>query len=217
MDKSGLVVLIADDHTLFRQALVKIVAKIAAVGEVLEAGDGAEAIALCDTHSVDIALLDIQMPIKNGFDVLVELKEVAPTTKAVMLSMHSEMHFVKKAYQLGAHGYMKKDCDLDELKEAIMNVSEGKKYFDKDVKDALFDYLVDNTAAATKAEVQISEREGEVLTLLCKQKNTGEISSELNISEETVKTHRKSLLKKTNSKNVAGLVVFGIKNGYFTT
>ena len=216
MDKS-VVVLIADDHTLFRQALTKIVNKIPLVAKVVEAGDGAEAIAVCKAQQPDIALLDIQMPIKTGFDVLVQLKDDAPNCKPIMLSMHSEVHFVKKAYQLGAHGYLKKDCDLEELTEAINSVVEGKKYFDKDVKEALFDYLVDNNPTAAQNEVQLSEREGEVLALLCKQKNTGEISNALNISEETVKTHRKSLLKKTNSKNVAGLVVFGIKNGYFST
>ncbi len=215
MESNKLKILIADDHTLFREGVGKIVSRFPLVGKVIYAGTGTEALEQIRLESPEVVLLDIQMPDKTGFDVLTQMTDENLSAKVIMLSMHEESHFVQKAHQFGASGYLKKDCEAQELKAAIEAVHGGKNYYAKDLQSDLFEYLLSNKGAQPAQETVISEREGEVLSLLCKQKTTGEISEILSLSEETVKTHRKSLLRKTESKNLAGLVVFGIKNGYF--
>jgi DNA-binding NarL/FixJ family response regulator len=129
--------------------------------------------------------------------------------------MHNDFYYPQKAYQFGADGYLKKDCDPLELEKAIELIVEGNKYFDESFQEKMYDYLLEHNPTSKQIEIGISERESDVLKLLCNQNTTTEISNELFISDETVKTHRKNLLRKTKSRNLAGLVVFGIKNGYF--
>jgi two-component system invasion response regulator UvrY len=128
-------VLICDDHKIVRDGLKQIILQIDKVLLIEEANDGSEAIGKIRNTMFDIILLDITLPDKNGLEVLKSIKEKSPSSKVLMLSMHHQNEYVRKALQLGASGYLTKDAASEELIHAIRIVSEGKKYLSKSLAE----------------------------------------------------------------------------------
>jgi two-component system response regulator NreC len=195
--------IIADDHELFRNGLAELLRKQSDLEIVCLAKDGQELLdQLASGMETDIILLDISMPNINGFEILQELQISYPALYSIILSMHDDGNYIAKCAKYGAHGYLLKNADEEELIKAIHQVNEGKKYFPPDITERMINTIM-------KEEVQykhLSKKESEVLLLLSEGFTTKEIADRLFISTRTVETHRANILKKLKVKNTAELI-----------
>jgi two-component system response regulator NreC len=198
-------ILLADDHLAVRQAI-----KAALVEEGLEvfaqASNGREAVKQCRQLQPEIAILDVSMPLLNGIEAAREIVRVCPNTKVVMLSEHTAGRYVLESLQAGAKGYVLKADTAAELAAAVYAVSKGKTYISPSVSSSL-------KAAQAETVSPLGARELQVLQLIAEGKSTKEIGDILNISFETVLSHRKHIMKKLDIHDTAGLVRYSISSG----
>jgi len=204
MQKSQVV--IVDDHQLFRNGLKFIIGEIDTVEVVAEASNGKEFLELLKRFKPDIVLMDINMPEMNGVDATKEALRIYPDLKILVLSMFSDDQYYNTMIETGVKGFILKDCDTKELKNAIKNILEGNTFFSQE----LLIKLIRNKN--NDQRILLTKREQEVLTLICKGFSTIQISQNLNISDRTVERHRANLLVKTESTNSISLVIYAIKN-----
>jgi DNA-binding NarL/FixJ family response regulator len=203
-------VAIADDHPLVAQGLRSLIENRADMQLVGEANNGQELLEILASRPVDVALVDIDMPIKNGIETTKEIALNFLSTRVIILTMHDEKAMIKSLMELGAHGYLLKNCGQDELLLAIRNVAAGKKHFSGDVTMAL---LNEETPETTSTELaDLTEREIEILTNIALGLSNKEIGDKLFISHRTVDTHRTNLMKKLNVHNIAGLIRIAYRN-----
>lgn len=206
-------VLVADDHTLLRAGLVKLLESMPGVEVAGEASDGLEALEFAKTHKPSLVLLDIAMPKLNGLEVCAALAKTHPEVRVVMLSMHEEHQYVRKALQNGAAGYLLKDSAPDELSTAIQTVSSGKTYLSPRVTQSMLGEFLFDAKAKDAGEGSITARQREVLKLVAEGLSTKEIARRLDLSIKTVDTHRTNLMNQLNIHDLAGLVRYAIRNG----
>lgn len=201
-------ILIADDHSMVREGFRQLLQLEEEFEVVGEAANGQEAIDLIKELKPDILLLDINMPVKNGLEVLEELKEYNYKTKTLMLTIHNEVEYLIKAVEIGCNGYLLKDSSFQSLKEAINLVNSGESYIQPELTPIL------NAGLMRKNEVEenLTKREIEVLKLVAVGKINREIAVELDISERTVKNHISNLFKKINVSDRTQAAVYAIKN-----
>lgn len=208
---------IADDQVLFRKGLVSILEKEEDFIFIHEANNGQELIDFLSTsiQKPQVILLDLSMPVLNGVDTMKIISKEYPECKVLILSVYSESRFVSHLLELGISGYLFKNADPDEVKNAIREVTTKELFFNEALVSALSKR---GGSKKTKVFIQnnapslLSPRELDVLNLICEQKTAQEIADELFISARTVDGHRNSLLEKTGVRNTAGLVVYAIKN-----
>ena len=207
-------ILIADDHQLFRNGLAAVLKKFDFVSKVKGVSNGKEAVEEMANNKYEIVLMDITMPVMNGTDATKIIRRNFPETKVIALTMFEDQKHVVEMIEMGASGYIIKNTDNVELKNALLKVSNSELYFSKQISEGLINTLLyKHTLKKSQYNEQISVREKEVLCLICKEYTTKEIAAALFISEKTVDWHRLNLLQKTNSKNTAGLVIFAMKCG----
>ena len=201
-------ILIADDHSMVREGFRQLLQLEEEFEVVGEAANGQEAIDLIKKLKPDILLLDINMPVKNGLEVLEELKKYNSKTKTLMLTIHNEVEYLIKAVEIGCNGYLLKDSSFQSLKEAINLVNSGESYIQPELTPIL------NAGLMRKNEVEenLTKREIEVLKLVAVGKINREIAVELDISERTVKNHISNLFKKINVSDRTQAAVYAIKN-----
>ncbi|MCX7987011.1 MAG: response regulator transcription factor [Bacteroidales bacterium] len=199
-------IFIVDDHKLFRDGLKYILQESGEIEVVGEASDGKEFLELLQYIVPDLVLMDISMPGMNGVDASKIALEKYPDLKILVLSMFGDDAYYNSMIEIGVKGFILKDCDASELKEAIKSVLSGKNYFSQEL---LLKLIRDRNEAPT---IKLSRREREVLEYICKGYSTMQISEALHISHRTVERHRASLLEKTNSSNSISLAIFAIKN-----
>lgn len=213
MTEEKINVILVDDHALFRGGL-KGLLDSSEVCEVLkEASDGVEFLSLLRPDSSEVVMLDIDMPNMNGIDAAEKALRIAPNLKIITLSMHGDEDYYFKMVSLGVKGFLLKNSDLDEVISAISTVSKGGSYFSQELLQDLVGTL--KTAPVKDDETSenvLSERELEILLLICQGYSNQEIADKLFISKRTVDKHRANILEKTHSKNTANLVVYAIKN-----
>lgn len=209
-------VLIADDHQIIIDGLKSLISSEENIELVGEASNGKEAIDLLNLINVDVVILDINMPVLNGIEAMKRIKSEFPEVKVIILSMHNESSLIKSLIEMGADGYLLKNCDQDELIEAVNKVASGQKYFSSEVTISLL-----NKTGGMKSSVKmdpviasLTEREIEILKLITQGLTNKEIGDQLFISHRTVDTHRTNLMKKLEVNNIAGLIRFAIKNGF---
>lgn len=209
--------IIADDHPIFRDGLKSVLKKIPFVGQLYQCENGRDVIELLEKVDADFVLLDVEMPVLNGVDTVKWIKENRPEVKIIILTMFNNQRYVMELYDLGVTGYLLKNTNLEELTKAIKFVIQGDNYFCAEAQETIFKNLVrrDKVNVSKEKVDKISKREMEILKLICEQFSTDEISEMLFISPLTVKRHRQILMEKTDSKNLAGLVVFSIKNDIY--
>jgi DNA-binding NarL/FixJ family response regulator len=206
-------VLIADDHQLFREGLVNLISSAPDVEVIAEAKDGREATEKAKKIKPDIVLIDIGMPVMNGIEATRIIKKDNPGTKVIAVSMHSDRQFVKGALESGADGYLLKNCTYRQLIDAIQSVISGKKYLSDDITEMVIQGYLDPEDSSSDGQVDLSERELEVLKLYAEGKSTREISEKLFISVKTVGTHKQHIFEKLGLKSNADMVKYAIKEG----
>lgn len=207
-------VLIADDHQLFRIGLVTVLKQFNFISEIGEAENGKEVIEEVARQCYQVIIMDINMPVINGTEATRLVKRDYPEVKVIALTMYEDQKHVIEMIELGASGYILKNTDSLEIRNALVSVMNNELYFSKQISEGLVRSLVfKHTVQKNQNNSLISNREKEVLCLICREYTTKEIASSLFLSEKTVDWHRLHLLQKTNSKNIAGLVIFALKSG----
>ena len=204
-------IMLADDHILIREGLRQLLEFDGSIKVVAEAGDGEECLELLEKNKPDVLLLDINMPKKNGIEVLKNIKERNIEIKVLILTVHNEIEYLMKAVEIGVDGYIMKDSDLDELKNAITTVISGENYIQPKLIPALNKKLVSMDNDKEKIE-SLTDRELEVLILVAKGMFNKEIGITLDISERTVKNHLSNIFKKIEVSDRTQAAVFAIKN-----
>ena len=202
-------ILIVDDHQVLIDGIRALLKKETNLDIRYQALNGEEALQLVGEHKedIDLVLLDINLPDKNGFEVCQAIKSTAPDLRVLTLTMHEESGFIHKMVKAGTDGYVLKSTGKEELLLAIGTVMKGERYFSKDVTNTLLESMQGKKTPRSSGMIQkITRREKEVLRLIIEEHTTEEIAGKLFISESTVISHRKSLLRKLNVKNTAGLV-----------
>ncbi len=202
-------VMIADDHQIVRQGLRALLEKAGHV-VVAEAPNGREAVDLATKQQVDVAVLDLIMPVLNGVDSARELLRAAPQVRTILLTMHADRPYVVEALQAGAKGYVLKTQAAEDLVRAIDEVSRGAVYISPAVAMSLVDAMLDRDEPATK---DLTARERQILQLVAESKSTKQIARLLNISYKTAESHRSRLMKKLDIHETAGLVRYAIRRG----
>lgn len=202
-------ILLADDHLIVRQGL-KVLLEREGFTVVGEASDGREAVRLAQKLCPDIALLDFTMPLLNGIDAGRIILQTSPKTKIVLLTMHAENHHVLEALRVGFKGYVLKTKAVEELVQAIQEVSRGKLYLTPGVSEAVVQAYL---AQSEMPPEPLSLREREVLQLIAEGKTTKEAAVVLGISTKTAESHRARIMAKLNIHETASLVRYAIRRG----
>ncbi|MDF1551324.1 MAG: response regulator transcription factor [Bacteroidales bacterium] len=202
-------VIIADDHIIFRKGLRTILNEIPEIKVVAEASNGQELLQILKTQQVDIILMDIKMPLMDGLEATEKISKKYPDIKVIALTMHEEIGYFNQMIDAGAVGFLLKKTNKDELETAIKSVIEGDNYFSQEFITSINKH----TMPKRVSNINLSDREMEVLELICKGFSNVEISKQLGISQRTIDSHRSRLFEKTGAKNAPNLVLFAIKNG----
>jgi DNA-binding NarL/FixJ family response regulator len=208
MDKIHII--ITDDHQLFRNGL-KILLNAFPEFEVTgEASDGAEFLNILKNTPADVVLMDINMPEMDGIEATRRALKMFPELDVIALSMYGEEEYYNKMVDAGAKGFLLKDSNISEVKEAILTVRKGGSYFSQELLYHVIQKIKhrENESKATN----LSKREKEILFKICEGLSNHEIADSLFISKRTVDKHRANLLGKTGSKNTASLILFAIRN-----
>lgn len=197
---------IVDDHRILRDGIKALIREMDGVELVGEASNGFELIPLLKGCNVDLILMDINMPKMNGIDATREALKICPSVKIIVLSMHDDVNYYDSMVQLGVDGFLLKESNYDELEKAIKSVFDGRPYFSQELLLKLL------RSKKETSLIQITNREREVLQLICQGLSTTEIAEKLYLSVSTIEKHRAELLVKTNSPNSTALAVYAIKN-----
>lgn len=204
-------VMIADDHVMIREGIKQLLEFDGDIKVFLETGDGEECLQLLEKNDPDVLLLDINMPKKNGIEVLKEIRKNDSGLKVLMLTVHNEVEYLIKAIEIGVDGYILKDSESAELKKAIFAVAGGEKYIQPSLIPALNAKLINKDEDRDKIE-QLTKRELEVLAKVARGMFNREIAISLNISERTVKNHISNIFKKIQVSDRTQAAVFAIRN-----
>lgn len=205
-------VVLADDHTLVRSGIRRILEAQAGLEVVAEAADGAEALALVQQLAPDVLVLDLNMPGTDGIDVLRAVKGGARPPRVVVLTMHAGREYVARAMKGGADAYLLKDSAVQDLVAAIEAVVDGRRFFSPAIQQLMAELLRGDGAAPTGVQA-LTDREREVLTWLARGLSSKEVAERLAISVRTVETHRANLMHKLGVKSVAVLIQVAIREG----
>lgn len=208
-------IVVCDDHKLFRKGMSALLSDFDMIDEIDEAANGLELLSLLDSGkaSPDLILLDINMPEMDGVETTKHLRERFPDIKIIILSMDDDTQMVSYLVNEGINGYLLKNADPEELEHAILMILKNDFYFSSSLSGAVLKSLKgQNVARETIDKCELNARELEILKLICNELTAAEIADKLALSARTVEGIKRKLLDKTDTKNMAGLVVFSIKN-----
>lgn len=214
MSARTLRVVIADDHTVVRQGIRGVLEEVDGLEVVGEAADGEEALLLVAEHAPDVVVLDVTMPGKTGLEVTRELRAQAVDARILILSMHDDPEYVLQAVRAGADGYVLKDVEPAELRDAVQAVHEGREYFTARVSQQISVGLrqeIEREQLRTRLD-SLTKRELEVLLAVAEGHTNRTIADKLSISPRTVETHRERVMGKLRIRSVAGLTRFVVEH-----
>jgi DNA-binding NarL/FixJ family response regulator len=205
--------LLADDHAIVRRGMRALIETQPSFEVVAEAADGVEAVALCETHKPDVAVLDVAMPRLSGIDVAERVRRLDAPPRVVMLSMHADESYVLRALQAGAQAYLLKDATDEDLVPAIQAVMNGRRYFSAAVSRLLAEEFVTNLQrrGLTDSYELLTDREKEVLLLLAHGRSNKEVAGLLDVGVSTVETHRGNLMQKLDLHGTADIVLYAVR------
>ena len=206
-------VMVADDHNLVRAGLRALLQSLEGVQVVAEASDGREALSLAATHQPDVVLMDISMPELNGLEATAQIASDFPTTRVIVLSMHTNEEYVLRALRAGAAGYLIKDSGMAELETAVRAVARGDVYLSPAVSKPVVEEYLRRVGGQEGPLDQLTPRQREVLQLLAEGHGTQNIAQKLSISAKTVEAHRAQIMARLGIHDLAGLVRYAIRTG----
>ena len=209
--KMAIKIMIADDHSVIREGLKSLLELEGDIQVVAEAEDGVDCLEKLKICTPDVLLLDINMPRKNGLEVLQTLKSSKSKVKVLVLTVHNEVEYLMKAVDIGVDGYILKDSESAELKKAIFSIVEGENYIQPSLIPSLNSKMIEKNRDEGKIE-SLTKRELEVLKLLAVGMYNKEVAEKLNISERTVKNHVSNIFKKIEVTDRTQAAVFAIRN-----
>ncbi len=201
--------LLIDDHEIVRKGLKDLIKNIPEIGEVIEAGNAAEAMDKINTENFDLFVLDISLPDRNGLELLKDIKSISPKSHVLILSMHDNPQYATRSLKAGADGYITKSEAFDEIRKAVENVKNGRKYVSSNIAlELTFTSMEEDKPLHSS----LSDREFEVFILLAEGKQPKEIADILFINPKTVSTYRKRIFEKMGFSNNSELTRYALKN-----
>ncbi len=206
-------VLVADDHALVREGIRYVLDAEEGFEVVAEAANGRAAVELAVLHRPDVVVLDITMPEESGLKAAARLRELLPSAKVLLLSMHDQAEYVREGMRIGTHGYILKDSAGDELRAAIRAVHAGGTFFSAAVLKRLTASAAVTAPTAATLVKALTPRERDVLAGVARGLTNKAIAGDLGISRRTVEAHRESLMRKLDIHSVAGLTRFALDAG----
>jgi two-component system response regulator NreC len=207
-------IILADDHAMLRHGLSKSFLNEKDMEVIAQAKDGRTTVELVKELSPNVVIMDIGMPDLNGIEATRQIVKESPKVKVIGLSMHSSKNFIIEMFKAGASGYLLKDCEFDELLNAIRLVMDNKTYISPAISDVVVDnYMRQPAGGKESAYSVLSQREREVLQLLTEGKATKQIAKRLHISAKTVEVHRLNLMSKLKIDSIAQLTKYAIQEG----
>ena len=208
-------ILLADDHTVVRQGLRKVLEERPDWVVVAEAGNGRDAVKQAEELKPDVAILDVAMPLLNGIEATRQIVKRVPATRVLVLTMHSDEAYVNQILKAGATDYLLKDSADVDLIQAVGAVSQGKSFFSPGVARLMLDDYVRQLAdkGISDRYESLSEREREIFQLIAEGKANKEIAHILSISPSTVETHRARIMEKLDLHSAAEIVLYAVRRG----
>jgi two-component system response regulator DegU len=207
-------VYIADDHTLFRKAMVNLLHTFEPVESVKDAENGKALLALMKYEVPDVAIIDLQMPVMDGAETCQVIVDKYPKVKIIVLTMHDSERYILHMMEMGVHAFLLKNTEPDELLEAILSVVE-KDFYHNDLVATVLRKNVKEKKFGQKPSFSsdLSDREKEIVMLVCQELTIKEIGQKLSISENTVRNHRVNIMEKVGVNNMVGLVKYAYEIG----
>ncbi|WP_053146645.1 response regulator transcription factor [Pseudomonas sp. P97.38] len=206
--------LLVDDHSLIRAGVRALVMDIPGYAVIGEASDGKQLVELVERLEPDIVLLDISMKDTGGLQALQQLKRVRPHSRVLILSMHTDPALIMQALECGAHGYLLKDTTVNELKHALEALRKNERYLSPAIAHTVINQALTRVQKRQPEPAQthnLTARQLEILRLIVRGKSTREIANGLSLSIKTVETHRAQIMKRLQIHDVAGLVLFAVR------
>ncbi len=206
---------IADDYKIYRDGLKVGLSADDNLEVIGEADNGEDLMKALETISPDIIIMDLKMPIMDGMEATKAVRKKYPTIKVLVVTMYEDDKFIIHLMENGANGYLLKNAEPDEIRKSIYALYENGYYFNDLVNKALLKKLVlkNNLKPSFNQNIELTEREQEVLKLICEEKTAAEIGKEIFLSPRSVEGIRQRLIEKVGVRNSAGLVMFAVKNG----
>ncbi len=206
--------IVADDHTLLREALCNKLDSKHDLEVIVQADDGRQAIELCQKHVPELIIMDVSMPDLNGVEATKRIHDNNPNIKIIALSMHSEQKFVTDMLKAGASGYLNKACRFEELLEAINVVISGEIYLDRGIGTKVIKDCLSSLSQNEDSNSEIlTSREREVLQMVAEGKSSKEVAFKLGIEEHTIVKHRQNIMNKLDIRDIPGLTKYAIREG----
>lgn len=204
---------IAEDHQLLRQGMISLLKEEEGLNILFDVGDGETLLECLKTYQPDVILLDIAMPLMDGKEALEKIRQKYPDINVIIVSTYYIDKFITEFIARGAKGFLPKNCDIEKVVDAIYTVHDKGYYFDTTVSRSIVDKLMESEGIAIyPSNDSLSQKEKEILRLICLEKTNQEISEILFLSKRTVEWHKKNIVEKTNSKSAIGLMRYAIKN-----
>lgn len=202
---------IVDDHRMFRESIRKMLTIERIADVVAEASNGKEFLDLLKTNIPDLVLMDIAMPEMDGIEATRKAIEMHPDLKVLALSSFGDEKYYFHMIEAGVKGFVLKNASMAELENAIKEVAAGGSWFSSELLQKIIVSI--SSKPKKEAVVELSDRESEILKLICESLTNEQIAEKINLSYDTIKWHRANILSKTGCSNTAGLVIFAIKSG----
>jgi DNA-binding NarL/FixJ family response regulator len=215
MNDRTITIFLADDHTIVRQGLAKLLEGESYLKIVGEAENGREAVKKIESLKPDIAIMDISMPLLNGIEATRQIKKISPQTKVIILSMHCHDRYISELFSYGASGYLLKNSTGSDIINSISAAVRGDTYLSPSISRRVIDDYVSLKKRSSQEDLydKLSNREREVFQMIAEGRSTKEVSDILYVSPSTVKTHRANIMDKLQLQNISQLIQFAIRIG----
>ena len=211
---------LVDDHELFRISLIFVLEQLDSIEVVFDTNDGSLLLQYLQNNTVDLVLLDIQMPVMNGFTLCEKIKQLNSEIKILTVSQLTTKESIHQIFESGANGFFSKNSSTDSFKEAVLSMIEKDYYFDISLSDVVKEAMIwkekqDNRNLILDKDI-LSPREKEIIFWSAKGLTCQQIAEQLFISKRTVEAHRKTIMEKTSCLNIIEVVVYGLKERIIT-
>ena len=210
---------IVDDHLLFRKSMTLLINSFDGMHVVIDAENGRQFLNQLQDTTIDVVLLDIQMPVMDGYETCKLLLNRFPDVKILIVSQLTSRESIHKIMELGAHGYFTKNTNPEQLELAIRSMHEEGFYFGLELGSVIKEAMLwenNNPVEVVHHKDLFSDRELQIIRMICNEMKSKEIAEKLFINIRTVESHRKHVMEKSNSKNFIGVILFALKNGILT-